>query len=229
MIIVSGTIAVRPEARDEAVAAALGMQAATRSEPGCRAYEFSATLEDPDRFRLFEVWDSAAALGAHLATPHVADFGARAGAWLAAAPAITRYGVHEAGPLVAADLPAPGPDDAPLGDVANRLLFENDLVRVWQMKLAPGEASDLHRHDLPYMLCVIEGESIDADWPDAPSLTIPLAPGDVFFVPPGRTETAVNRSTAPFHEILVEFKQPAAPDRIPFQHFTALPSGAMTV
>jgi hypothetical protein len=43
-------------------------------------------------------------------------------------------------------------DDRPLGNVANKLLFENDLVRVWEMTLAPGERSDRHRHEHPYLL-----------------------------------------------------------------------------
>src|SRR5262245_15041846 len=35
----------------------------------------------------------------------------------------------------------------PLGDVATRVLFENAWVKVWEMTLAPGEISALHRHD----------------------------------------------------------------------------------
>ena len=37
-------------------------------------------------------------------------------------------------------------DDRPLGNVATKLLFENEIVRVWEMNLAPGERSDRHRH-----------------------------------------------------------------------------------
>ena len=36
-----------------------------------------------------------------------------------------------------------------LGNAANRFLFENERVRVWQMDLAPGESSDFHEHTLP--------------------------------------------------------------------------------
>lgn len=85
------------------------------------------------------------------------------------------------------------------GDVANRFLFENERVRVCQMDLAPGEASDFHE---------------DADLEDGRTLHIPVAPGRVFFVPAGSRETAVNRSTQHFREIRVELKdagaQPAA-------------------
>ena len=71
------------------------------------------------------------------------------------------------------------PEEEPLGDVATKLLFENELVRVWQMRLKPGEASAMHRHELPYLMCVVAGTAIDADWPGQPPMTIPVAPGDV--------------------------------------------------
>jgi quercetin dioxygenase-like cupin family protein len=92
------------------------------------------------------------------------------------------------------------------GDVANRFLFENERVRVWQMDLAPGESSDFHEHRLPYVLCILEGKSIDADLEDGRTLHIPVEPGKVFFVPPGNRETAVNRSGVRFREILIELK-----------------------
>jgi quercetin dioxygenase-like cupin family protein len=94
----------------------------------------------------------------------------------------------------------------PLGQVANHLLFENERVRVWRMELAPGEASDFHEHTLPYLLCILEGESIDADFEDGRTLHLPVASGKVFFVPAGARETAVNRSQVRFREILIELK-----------------------
>ncbi len=103
-------------------------------------------------------------------------------------------------------------DDRPLGDVANKLLFENDLVRVWEMSLAPGERSDRHRHDLPYVLCVLEGSRIDAEIEGAGHVEIPVQRGSVFFVPPGSTETAINASGEHFREILIELKAPVRSD-----------------
>ena len=101
-------------------------------------------------------------------------------------------------------------DDRPLGDVATKLLFENELVRVWEMHLAPGERSDRHRHDLPYLLCVVEGSRVDAEIEGTGRVEIPVQPGSVFFVPPGATETAINASDQRFREILVELKSPAS-------------------
>lgn len=103
-------------------------------------------------------------------------------------------------------------DDRPLGDVANKLLFENEVVRVWEMSLAPGERSDRHRHDHPYVLCVLEGSRIDAEIEGAGRVEIPVQPGSVFFVPPGATETAINASGQRFREILIELKVTASGD-----------------
>ena len=97
----------------------------------------------------------------------------------------------------------------PLGNVANKLLFENELVRVWEMNLAPGERSDRHRHDLPYLLCVLAGSRIDAEVEGRGRALIPVQPGSVFFVPPGATETAINASGDHFREILIELKKAA--------------------
>jgi quercetin dioxygenase-like cupin family protein len=97
-------------------------------------------------------------------------------------------------------------DDRPLGNVANKLLFENELVRVWEMNLAPGERSDRHRHDVPYLMCVLEGSQVEAEIEGTGRVEIPVQSGSVFFVPPGATETAINASDQPFREILIELK-----------------------
>jgi beta-alanine degradation protein BauB len=93
-----------------------------------------------------------------------------------------------------------------LGDVANKLLFENERVKVWQMDLAPGESSDFHEHKHPYLICVIEGETIDADFENGKTTSFRIAPGKIFFVEPGSRETAVNRSSRRFREFLIELK-----------------------
>src|SRR5207249_9172710 len=49
-----------------------------------------------------------------------------------------------------------------LGGVASRVLFENERVRIWEMDLAPGASSDVHRHDVDYVLVQIEGDRIAA-------------------------------------------------------------------
>ncbi len=44
-------------------------------------------------------------------------------------------------------------------DVGTRLIFENDRVRVWDLRLEPGESIPLHRHETDYLYVVIgDGE-----------------------------------------------------------------------
>ena len=97
--------------------------------------------------------------------------------------------------------------ESELGNVATRILFENDAVRVWEMDLAPGERSDRHRHSLPYLLCILEGSRVDAEVEGRGRVEIPVQSGSVFFVPPGATETAINSGPDRFREILIELKQ----------------------
>ncbi len=94
----------------------------------------------------------------------------------------------------------------PLGNVATRLILENERIRIWEMDLAPGAASDLHEHTMDYCMCIVEGESIDADFVGRDPFRLPVKPGDVFFVPRGGVERAVNRSGIRFREILIELK-----------------------
>ena len=45
-----------------------------------------------------------------------------------------------------------------LGNVGTKLVLENDRVRVWELELEPGGKSDVHRHDLDYLIVQIEGD-----------------------------------------------------------------------
>lgn len=74
MLIVSGVIEVSEAAIPEATEAAIEMMSETAREPGCLIYDFSQVLGQPGRFRIYEEWDSEAALEAHFSTPHMARF-----------------------------------------------------------------------------------------------------------------------------------------------------------
>ncbi len=54
-----------------------------------------------------------------------------------------------------------------LGDVANTVLFEDDNVRIWEMKLEPGEHSDLHHHAHDYYLVIMSGDLVAGVPPDS--------------------------------------------------------------
>jgi len=106
--------------------------------------------------------------------------------------------------------------DRVLGDVASRLLFENERVRIWELDLAAGERSATHRHDLDYVIVQIEGDRIAAmPEPDTRgSFTTyiegEVAAGKARYVRRGGIETAINVGGRRYREILVELKDPAA-------------------
>lgn len=74
MIVVTGVIEVTDGSREKAAMLAAAMAIETRKEAGCISYGFYADIENQNRFRIYEEWKDMAALEAHFATPHMAEF-----------------------------------------------------------------------------------------------------------------------------------------------------------
>jgi quinol monooxygenase YgiN len=74
VIIVQGTIPLRPDCRDQALKLARAMAEATQAEPGCISYDFYVGLSDADTLMLFQEWESMEALMRHFQTPHMEEF-----------------------------------------------------------------------------------------------------------------------------------------------------------
>ena len=74
MLIVIGDATAAPGRRDELVAAARAVAAATRGDRGCLAYSFAADLEDDDRILSIEIWADRSALEEHMAHEHTRAF-----------------------------------------------------------------------------------------------------------------------------------------------------------
>lgn len=102
-------------------------------------------------------------------------------------------------------------EDDPMGNVADHVLFEDDNVRIWEMKLEPGEASDLHHHEHDYYLVVFSGDLVAGITPKGhpmdPFVGIVPAEGNTVPVPKGGTEWAVNVGKKTYHEVLIELKK----------------------
>jgi hypothetical protein len=106
-------------------------------------------------------------------------------------------------------------DTRVFGDIATKLLFENDRVRIWEMRLAPGERSALHRHENDYVMIQIAGDRMAADfepdsggpWGSLGHVEGDISPGNVLWADRGGVETAVNIGDKEFQEIVVELKE----------------------
>src|SRR4030095_14037280 len=92
----------------------------------------------------------------------------------------------------------------PLGDVATRVLFENERVKIWEMRLAPGEEGPLHRHERDHILVQIDGDRMavvphpTTKSPYGEYLEAGDVPRQVFFISPGGGEA--------YYELLIELK-----------------------
>lgn len=81
MLLITGSFRFPPENMDEARLAMATMLTASRTEQGCVLYAFAEDVLDPGLIRVSELWSDKAALAAHAATPHMAEWRA-AGAGL---------------------------------------------------------------------------------------------------------------------------------------------------
>lgn len=95
--------------------------------------------------------------------------------------------------------------------VGTTLLFENDRVRVWDLRLAPGEGTGLHRHTTDYLYVVIgDGtlQTVDSAGNKQPPRR--MADGEVVFRPIEKeaVHEAVNAGETPWRNIVIELKDP---------------------
>jgi len=99
-----------------------------------------------------------------------------------------------------------------LGDVGTRVVYEDEHVRVWQLRLAPGEDSAIHRHELDHLLIQVAGDRIavipepDTEGPYRDYLEADVVPGAIVHVGRGGVETARNDGRRNYLEVIVELK-----------------------
>jgi Auxin binding protein len=101
-------------------------------------------------------------------------------------------------------------DETISADIGTELLFENDRVRVWDLRLQPGERTGFHRHSNDYLYVVIGGGKLKAvhadgsDWYD-----VEMVDGEVRFrdVESEDVHDAVNVGGAEWRNIIVELKR----------------------
>lgn len=99
MIVVAGTIEIKPDKREEAVQVALRMSQATQAEEGCIHYQFYGDLSDPNTFLVFEEWETAEALEAHFETEHMKEFRQQLPGLVAGGRNIKRYEIKSVASL----------------------------------------------------------------------------------------------------------------------------------
>lgn len=79
MIQINGTVRLAETIDDATMAALLTMVEKSRAEDGCLDYTYARDLADPQVMVLYERWRDRAALDAHFASQHMAEFRAALG------------------------------------------------------------------------------------------------------------------------------------------------------
>ncbi len=74
-------------------------------------------------------------------------------------------------------------------EIATKLVFENERVRVWEMHLEPGERVPFHCHRTPYFFICHEGGRGIQRFPDGRLLHLEFDRNDVDFLDDERLET----------------------------------------
>jgi len=97
------------------------------------------------------------------------------------------------------------PPHVELGPVGQRVVFENEQVRVWEIALAPGESQTWHRHENPYLVLALEAADnrIDPAGGGEPRF-VREEPGGVVFRPAGEVHMLTNHGATTYRSRLVE-------------------------
>ena len=84
-------------------------------------------------------------------------------------------------------------------------LFDNDHVRVSEIKFSPGEKAAMHTHPYPHVVYVIEGGELTISHPDGTSAVVKAKAGDVLWMD-AETHEAVNTGTTVLRGTVTEIK-----------------------
>lgn len=96
--------------------------------------------------------------------------------------------------------------DAPLGDIATTVLFENDKVKIWNLIVEPGESSDWHMHERDYVTVCVEGGGLDAEYEDGTTGKGSTGVGDWTYHGDHQVHQVTNNTGRRFKNVLIELK-----------------------
>lgn len=92
------------------------------------------------------------------------------------------------------------------GPVGQKIVVENELVRVWEVLLYPGEELPVHRHELPYLVVVLEGDKTALVNEDGTVQTLEEPPGSYRYHDDGETQALRNVGASRYWSRIVELK-----------------------
>lgn len=102
-----------------------------------------------------------------------------------------------------------------LQDVGTSVVFENEHVRVWEVRLEPGEVQDWHLHHHPYLIVAIEGANNHMEFLDgSEDRHMVETTGRTIYREAGKVHKLTNEGQTRYVSRLVELKH-LGPDSEP--------------
>jgi quercetin dioxygenase-like cupin family protein len=100
--------------------------------------------------------------------------------------------------------------DVQLGPIGDKVIFENDSIRVWIFSVAPGGIKRMHRHDLPYLIVPLTGGKVEITTLDGKARSPEDKRGEVIWQEAGETHQLHNLNAHQYENVLVELKKHGA-------------------
>ena len=79
-----------------------------------------------------------------------------------------------------------------LGPIGDKVIFENDAIRVWSFSVPPGGIKRMHRHDLPYLIVPMTGGRVELTTIEGKVRYGDDKKGEAFFLEAGETHQLRN-------------------------------------
>jgi hypothetical protein len=94
-----------------------------------------------------------------------------------------------------------------LGEVGQKILFENEFVRVWEIRLEPGQTHDFHIHYHPYLVVSLGGGENEIETIFGKKISTQEPLGSFVFINDMReVHRLTNKSDATYFSRLIEMK-----------------------
>ncbi len=107
------------------------------------------------------------------------------------------------GPAFAEEKIYPGPQEG--APNIYHQLFDNDRVRVSEIKFNPGDKAAMHTHPYPHVIYLLEGGQLTITHPDGTAAVVDAKAGDVLWMG-SETHEAVNTGTTVLRGTVTEIK-----------------------
>lgn len=92
-------------------------------------------------------------------------------------------------------------------------VFQNDLVRVYNVTVPPLDATLLHQHDKPYIYLILGASDVVNAVEGQPEVRLQFEDGATRYTPGGFAHIARTDAGIPFHNITIELEKPQTSPR----------------